>query len=223
MLGLSIASAGTIDFSTALPTGHLGESVSIDGVTVSAWDVSKTNGNDWSDNHVILNNRRDGEDDNGLGVCSKSWDCPTSGNGDINEIDNNGSTFEVIRLDFGSPTDVTSIGLSSLDSGLKDSFAIFGSDTPFVNLSALTPLAEGSNLSEGSVNPVIAINQLFQYFFVTTESRSLCSSDSDFLLKSVTTGTPASAPEPLSEALTGSGLIALALIGRLRRSRHGVK
>src|ERR1700687_4742516 len=113
------AQAATINFSTALAAG---------GITITGWDVAKANGTLWS-NNVILNNRREAPDDMGLGVCSVPTNCPTTGHGDNNEIDNNGSTFEVIRLDFGSSTMVTSIGLGSLDSGLKDGFAIFGSNT----------------------------------------------------------------------------------------------
>lgn len=220
-LALSLAAhASTINFSTALPTGHLNQSVTVGGITVSGWAVSKTDDNSWISSNVILNNRRDGIDDSGLGVCTNRYNCPTTGNGDINEIDNNGSTFEVIRLDFGQVTDVASIGLSSLDSGLKDAFAIFGSNSARPDLSLLTPLAEGSNLSEGSINPIISLNDSFRYFFVTSELRSTCDSDSDFLLKSVTT---TATPEPLSEALVGTGLIGLVLISRLRNRIRGKK
>ncbi len=204
------ANATTINFSTALPAGHQGESVTVGGVTASAWDVSKTNNSLWIDDGVILNNRQEGPDELGLGVCLAS-NCPTTGNGDINEIDNNGSTFEVIRLDFGASTFVNAIGLSSLDSGLKDGFAIFGSNTAQPTLSSLTAIAQGTNTSVGSVTPTITINQADRYFFVTSLKRGTSDSGSDFLLESVTT-----APEPYTAAMLGLGLLAIGAALRLR-------
>ena len=207
------ANATTINFSTALPAGHLGESVTVGGVTASGWDVSKTTGN-WSDDGVILNNRQEGPTELGLGVCLAS-NCPTTGHGDINEIDNNGSSFEVIRLDFGTATFVSAIGLSSLDTGLKDGFAIFGGNSAEPNISLLTSLAQGTNLSEGSVTPIIAIDQTYRYFFVTSLNRGVEDSGSDFLLESVTT-----APEPYTAAMLGLGLLAIGATLRLRIAKQ---
>jgi hypothetical protein len=208
------ANATTITFSTALPAGHQTESVTVGGIAVSGWDVSKTNNAVWSLDGVILNNRRQGPDDLGLGVCLLS-NCPATGSGDINEIDNNGSTFEVVRLDFGAATFVNSIGLSSLDDGLKDGFAIFGSNTAQPILSSLTAIAQGTNASTGSINPTININQSDRYFFVTSLNRGVGSSGSDFLLESVTT-----APEPYTSAMLGLGLLALGAALRLKTARH---
>ena len=204
------ADATTINFSTALPAGNQLDFVTVGGVTASGWDVSKTNNALWSYNGVILNNRQEGPDELGLGVCLAS-NCPTTGNGDINEIDNNGSTFEVIRLDFGVPTFVNSIGLSSLDSGLKDGFAIFGSNTAQPTLSSLTAIAQGTNSIVGSITPIISINQSDRYFFVTSLKRGTSDSGSDFLLESVTT-----APEPYTAAMLGLGLLAIGAALRLR-------
>jgi len=190
--------------------------VTTGGIIISGWDVSKANGTLWS-NNVILNNRREAPDDLGLGVCSVPTNCPATGHGDNNEIDNNGSMFEVIRLDFGSSTFVTSIGLGSLDGGLKDGFAIFGSNTALPNLSLLTALVQGTNQSAGSVDPVLSINQSFRYFFVGPKDRGLHSSDSDFLLKSVSTGvTPSSVPEPLTCGMLGLGLVGLGALRRVK-------
>jgi hypothetical protein len=208
------ANATTINFSTALPAGHQGESVTVGGVTASAWDVSKTNNAVWIDDGVILNNRQEGPDELGLGVCLAS-NCPTTGNGDINEIDNNGSTFEVIRLDFGVSTFVNSIGLSSLDSGLKDGYAIFGSNTGQPTLSSLIAIAQGTNTSIGSVTPTITINQSDRYFFVTSLKRGTSDSGSDFLLESVTT-----APEPYTAGMLGLGLLAIGAALRLRIAKQ---
>jgi MYXO-CTERM domain-containing protein len=215
ILASSLANATTINFSTALPAGHLGESVTIGGVTASGWDVSKSNNAIWSDTGVILNNLQQAPDDLGLGVCLAS-NCPTTGNGDINEIDNNGaSTFEVIRLDFGTATFVNSIGLSSLGGGSNNGFAIFGSNTALPTLSSLTAIAQGTNQSEGSVNPIISIDKTYRYFFVTTLNGGICDSTSDFLLESVTT-----APEPYTSGMLGLGLLAIGASLRLRNAKR---
>jgi MYXO-CTERM domain-containing protein len=215
ILASSNADATSINFSTALPAGHLGESVTIGGVTASAWDVSKSNNAIWSDTGVILNNRQQGPNDLGLGVCLASY-CPTTGNDDINEIDNNGaSTFDVIRLDFGTATFVNSIGLSALDGGLNNGFAVFGSNTALPTLSSLTAIAQGTNQSEGSVNPIISIDKTYRYFFVTTLNGGICDSTSDFLLESVTT-----APEPYTSGMLGLGLLAIGASLRLRNAKR---
>src|SRR6185312_11480117 len=116
------------------------DSETVGGFTMTGWTVSKANNTIWSNLNVILNNRLDLPNDSGIGVCSPLTppSCPTSGSGNINEIDNNGTTFEVLRFDFNTPTIVNSFGLSSLDSGLKDGFAIFGSNTAQPTISGLT-------------------------------------------------------------------------------------
>ena len=136
--------------------------------------------------------------------------------GDLNEIDNNGTTFEVIRLDFGAATFVNSIGLSSLDSGPKDGYAIFGSNMAQPTLSSLTDIAHGTNSNTVSVTPIININQAHRYFFVTSLKRQPADSGSDFLLASVTTA----APEPYTAGMLGLGLLAIGAALRLRISRQ---
>ena len=209
------ANATTINFSTALPAGNQLESVTVGGVTASGWVVSKILGTSWSLDGVILNNRKEGPDELGLGVCFAS-NCPATGNGNINEIDNNGtSTFDVVRLDFGAATFVNSIGLSSLDSGLKDGFAIFGGNASQPDLSSLTAITQGTNQSVGSVTPIIPVGQTFRYFFVTSMNRGVNDTGSDFLLESVT-----SAPEPYTSAMLGLGLLAIGASLRLKTARH---
>jgi hypothetical protein len=146
--------------------------------------------------------------------------CPAGGGGtgDINEIDNNGSTFEVVRIDDAGTAGLNAIGLSSLDSGLKDGFAIFGSDTALPNLSLLTPLASGTNTSEGTITPVILVPSGYDYYFVTSLKRGLQNSNSNFLMESVTMNA-SSTPEPMTFGLIGMGLVGLAIVGRRQRQR----
>lgn len=218
VVGSFDAKATTIDFSTALPLGNLPEvEVNVGGiVTVSAWTVNKTTGA-WVSDGVILNNRRELPNELGLGVCL-SGNCPPTGNGNINEIDNNGTTLDVIRLDFGTSTYLNSIGLSSLDSGTKDGFAIFGGNTAQPDLTSstlLTPIQQGTNLSIGQVDPIIGINQTDRYFFVTSLKRSTADTGSDFMLTSVNT-----TPEPYTAGTLGLGLLAIAAVLRLKTRRQ---
>ncbi len=212
LLGSVAASGTTINFSTALAAGNLAQSVSTGGLTVSAWTVNKTTGA-WVSTGVILNNRQESPDDRGLGVCLAS-NCPATGNGDVNEIDNNGSTFDVIRIDLGSVAFLSTIGLSSLDGGAKDGFAIFGSNIALPTLSSLTPIAQGTNLSVGQVNPIININQTNRYFFVTPLGRTVNDSNSDYLFLSANT-----VPEPYTAATLAIGLLAIGAL-RLRTTRR---
>jgi hypothetical protein len=209
----SNAEATTISFSTALAAGNLAESTTVSGITVSAWTVDKTT-QAWVSGGVILNNRQQAPDDVGLGVCL-AGNCPVTDNGTVNEIDNNGTTFDVIRLDFGTTSFLGSIGLSSLDSGTKDAFAIYGSNTALPALSSLTAIAQGTNSSVGSINPIININQSNRYFFVTSMNRGVSDAGSDFLLQSVTT-----TPEPYTSAMLGIGLLALGAALRLKTARQ---
>jgi hypothetical protein len=212
-LGAGGVHATTINFNSALASGNLPQTVTTGGVVISGFTVSKTNGTVWSSN-VLLDNRNEGPLDVGLGVCANIHNCPATGNGDINEIDNNGSTFDVIRFDFTNAS-TASFGLGSLDSGLKDGYAIFGSNTALPNLSTLTALASGTNTSAGSVTPVIAVNQPFRYFFLAPLKRGVNDEDSDYLVRSVTY---AQAPEPMSAGLIGAGLIGLAILRRKTRA-----
>ena len=207
-LGGISSPASVITFTSALPLGNLPQTVAVAGISVSAFEVSKTNGMSWM-NTGILNNRNEAPTELGLGVCADAHNCPATGNGSINEIDNNGSTFDAIRLDFGSVTLVHSVGLSSLDTGSKDGFAIFGSNTAQPDLSTLIPLAQGMNASTGSETPAITLNQSLRYLFVVPEYRGTNDTGSDFLLASVDQG--AAAPEPWSIILVGAGLIAIGI------------
>jgi len=219
LFGVGSANATTINFSTALPAGNLPESETINGITVSALEASGSRTTTWSSN-VILDNQRGGPTNSGLGVCPSARDCGYSDN----QIDTNGVSFDVIRLDFGVSTLVQSIGLSSLNDGSQGGFEIFGSNTALPNLAKLTPLAQGTENSVHSVDPTITLNDTYRYFFVTATdlNPSDCSSPSGFLLDTVTTGTHVTnTPEPYSAGMLGIGLLGLAAYrfsARFRRS-----
>ena len=216
--GAATGEATVITFSGALPLGNLPQSVVIAGVTVSAFEIAKTNGTSWM-NTGILNNRNEGAAEFGLGVCADPLNCPATGNGSINEIDNDGSTFDAIRLDFGGVVLLNSVTLSSLDSGVKDGFAIFAATTPQPDLSALTPLAQGTNQTAGSDTPTIALNQDLRYLFIAPQLQGVNDSGSDFLLWKVDTA-GAATPEPLTIVLVGLGLVAVGLVGRRANQRR---
>jgi len=212
LLSAGSASATTINFSTGLPAGNLPESETIGGITVSALEASGSKTTSWSSS-VILDNQRNGATDSGLGVCPSARDCGYSNN----EIDTTGSSFDVIRLDFGVATLVQSIGLSSLNDGSLGGFEIFGSNTALPNLDKLTPLAQGTENSVHSVDPTITLNDTYRYFFVaaTDLSSSDCSTPSGFLLDTVTTGIhTTNTPEPYTAGIMAAGLLGLALYRR---------
>ncbi len=210
------AMAATIDLTNGLATGILGPSATFGGVTLTAWSVSKV-GNTWTP--AVLINRHDGINDYGLGVCLTGAACPLDDYGFINEIDNNGSVFDVIRLDFGAPTQIQNVGLSSLDSGLKDGFGIYSGNTAQPGIPTLTNVSlivSGTNASIGEINPVINFNTTARYLFLTPKDLGLAAGGSDYLFSRVGADTPI--PEPSSLLLIGAGLSALGFRARKRLS-----
>jgi hypothetical protein len=210
------AMAATIDLTNGLATGILGPSATYGGVTITAWSVSKV-GNTWTP--AVLVNRHDGLNDYGLGVCLAGAECPLTDYGFINEIDNNGAVFDVIRLDFGAPTNITGVGLSSLDSGLKDGFGIYAGNTAQPGITTLSNVAlitSGTNASIGAVNPDIFFNTTARYLFITPKELGLTAAESDFLFSRVIGDTPI--PEPSTYLMLGAGLTILGLRARKRRS-----
>lgn len=172
--------------------------------------------------------RNEAPDDLGLGVCNSFDDGGASclatltGNGENNEIDNNGGTQDVIRLDFGAIASGLGVVLNSLDGTIEniDNFQIFRSNlvnpTLADNGSTVFLLASGSESSPGGVNPVIQLAGSYRYLYVTTSTGS---GDDDFLVRSAT-GPVGPVPEPASLALLAAGLAGMAGAGAWKKRRR---
>jgi PEP-CTERM motif len=220
MASVSVASATTWNFGGAF--GSLGPdevfTVGPDSLTAAAFTYAEPAGVATYTASTLLR-RNEAPDDIGLGVCNSGdgAGCTTitSGNGDNNEIDNNGSLRDLIRLDLGSSKTGLSVTLASVDglTGNVDNYAIYVSNSATAKLSTLTALT-GSQ-SGGGVNPTVNITGSWRYIFVTTGSG--INGDDDFLLKSATASS--AVPEPASLLLMGSGLAGLA-VWRLRRKSN---
>jgi PEP-CTERM motif len=154
----------------------------------------------------------------GLGDCNRAERCGGRKGGTDGEVDNTGSRFDILRIHVDSAgTPIDAIGLSKLQQ--NDDFAIYGSDDPFPNLFALTPLATGN----GQLGPDqdIVISQQFVYYFVLGK---LGGRNDDFVVRNIVDSpavdTPASSvPEPGTLPLMASGVTGLVMY-RARYSRR---
>jgi hypothetical protein len=217
MGSVNVASATTWNFGGAFASLGPDEvfMVGPDSLTAAAFTYAEPSGVATYTGATLMR-RNQAPDDIGLGVCNSGdgTGCTTisSGNGDNNEIDNNGSLRDLIRLDFGSSKTGLSVTLASVDglSGNVDNYAIYASNSATSKLSTLIALT-GSQ-SAGGVNPTVNIAGSWRYVFVTTASGAW--GDDDFLLKSATASS--TVPEPASLLLMGSGLAGMAIL-RLRQ------
>lgn len=207
---VNIASATTWNFGG--PFGSLGAdevfTVGSDSVTASAFTYSESGANGIYSVATLIR-RNELPNDVGLGVCNSNdgASCTTdsTGNGENNEIDNNGPKDDLIRLDFGSSRSGLVIQLSSVenDSDGNDDYAIYGSNVATPKLSTLVALATGNG--SGGANPIRTLSGNFRYLFVTVGSAQ----EDDFLLRSATASS--AVPEPASLLLMGSGLAGIAV------------
>ena len=154
----------------------------------------------------------------GLGDCNRAERCGRK-KGTNGEIDNAGKASDILRIHVDSTgTPIDSIGLSKLQR--NDDFAIYGSDDPFPNLFALTPLATGSG-RQGADQDIV-ISRQFAYYFVVGK---LGGRNDDFVLRNIVdspAGDPStpSVPEPGTLLLVASGVTGL-VMNRARGLRRG--
>jgi hypothetical protein len=157
----------------------------------------------------------------GLGECNRSENCAGRKARVNAEIDNRGRHVDILRLHVDSVgTPIEAIGLSALQR--NDDFAIYGSDDPFPNLFALTPLATGNG--ELGPAPDIPILQQFAYYFIVGKPRGR---GDDFVVRNIVDSfagdrVPLSVPEPGTLVLIASGITGL-VIARARNARRAFR
>jgi len=209
------AAAVVTDFSGT--AGDLGTSHAFGNIIAAAFNSS---------GETAYLNQRNTSSDKGIGVCNSVDDgrtCFGAGNGAKNEIDNNGASYDWIRLDVSAVHGVvTRIGLSSLDKDTGDDYSIWGNNTGIATFTAADFITHGS--SSGKANKNVSIAQGFghySYYYVTTrfqDGTKQGANGSDFLLQSITT-TPLPVPLPAAGWLLGSGLIGLFGLKRKRSDK----
>ena len=156
---------------------------------------------------LVGNNR--GSDAMGVGVCFGNG-CNHGHIDDNPEIDASGR--EAVRLDITSLVsnfNSFTIGANSATAG--ELLGIFAGDATGTTLAAKL----GDATSSGS----ILISPTNDFLFLVADNT--INSGADVLLQSLTV-TPNSTPEPTSLALLGTAILAVALIGRRRRTRDEV-
>jgi len=112
------AQAVDFDFTSLPGNGDIGHTQTVNGITATAFSYSTvTNG--YTDASLWL--RKDGPNDNGLGVCNSLETNCANGGGDVNEISNqlynNYHVFDVLTLENTNGGNWSSLWVSSLDGG----------------------------------------------------------------------------------------------------------
>ena len=221
------ARAGTIDFGTGLPVGKLGPSETIGGIVIDGFWFD---GGVWSSPAGLDLFRRDETNDHGLGVCNPDETCDsTTGEGNINELDNAGNP-ELIRLTLPAGYRWVSVQVSSLDDNSADTDSnddlvergqVFASDAadPGTGIGG-TPFEQfkgGAALPIEPVIPVPIADQFAHYIYfepIDWENAGL-NDNNDFLVWQATIERRKT-PEPGTLGLLAAGLLGLALASRRR-------
>ena len=198
------------------------QSVSLGGVTASAWVTNDTNytlnygGSDlWARNQG---------GDHGLGVCSEGHATCVNGEGNINEVSNEQRTEGILVARDNTVGNWSDIWLSSLDSnggtGAENMFIWYSNTLGFSNRVALSFGAFPGGAVEGSVWGLLSASQQSAIasskylFFSAPAIEEGLGRDNDFLVWGVS-----AIPEPESYAMLIAGLGLMGFVARRRQRK----